>query len=368
MPGHVVFLECYPHVRGGAQTATAMLARGLPEHEWTAEVVSASNGPAVDAYRAAGIHTTVLEAAPALLEYGGHHGPDRRVRAAVALPAWWRRLARHLEGVSATLLDVADERGVVLGAPAAQLARTRGIWHVHTPGHAALVDRYGRWWARRCIAPSRAAAAMVGKGTDVIAPAVEADDAPEPSRPARSARVVTTGRLHPVKGFDVLLEATRVLASTVPGVRLDIYGAPQPGYEPHERALHELTKRLDLDGVVQFRGHQPSPWRQWDDARVYVQPSRDEPFGLALIEAMACGLPVVATATAGPRDIVEHDRTGILGPPGDVPALAGALERLLRDDELAGRLGAAGRDHVRATYTAARFVAATAAVYEDAVR
>ena len=100
---------------------------------------------------------------------------------------------------------------------------------------------------------------------------------------------------------------------------------------------------------------------------MYVQPSRDEPFGMALIEAMACGLPVVASRVAGPSEIVDDGRTGLLVEPGDAAALATAIERLVRDPDLARQLARAGQAHVRATYTAERLVERTAAVFERAV-
>ena len=89
-----------------------------------------------------GGRTTVLDAPGALLQYGGDHRASARSKAAAALPAWWTRLARHLRRSGASLLDVVDERGIILGAPAAAAARVRGVWHVHTPGDAAqLAER-----------------------------------------------------------------------------------------------------------------------------------------------------------------------------------------------------------------------------------
>ena len=80
-----MFLECYPHVRGGAQATTTALATGLTTCGWTTEVLAPAGGAAIDAYRAAGVATTVLAAPPALLRYGGVHGADRRHRACVPL-------------------------------------------------------------------------------------------------------------------------------------------------------------------------------------------------------------------------------------------------------------------------------------------
>ena len=368
MPGHAVFLECYPHVRGGAQATTTALATGLATRGWTTEVVAPAGGDAIDSYRSAGIATTVLVAPPALLRYGGVHGTGNRIAAGVALPRWWFRLAHHLRAANAALLDVVDQRGIVLGAPAAARARARGVWHVHTPGPASRIDRFGRRWARACIAPSTAASGGLGPGAVVIPPALpEGIVALRPSFGAPAPRIVTAGRLHPVKGFDVLLDAVALLRPRLPGSSLDIYGAAQVGHDEHAKSLDAQTQRLGLEDVVRFHGHRSCPWSEWDDATVYVQPSREEPFGMALIEAMACGLPVVATRVAGPSEIVDDGRTGLLVEPGDAAALAVAIERIVREPELARELARAGQAHVLATYTAERLVERTAAVFERAI-
>ena len=368
MPGHAVFLECYPHVRGGAQATTSALATGLAARGWTTEVVAPSGGPAIDAYRAAGVATTVLVAPPALLRYGGVHGTGARLTAAAALPRWWFRLAGHLRDVRAAVLDVVDQRGIVLGAAAARMARTRGVWHVHTPGPPSRIDAVGRRWARACIAPSSASATTLGGRAVVIPPALPPmTTLPRSSLGAPNPRIVTAGRRHPVKGFDVAIDAIAMLRPRLPGVSFDIYGDPQVGHEAHARELDAQVRRLALEQTVRLHPHRPCPWTSWDGAALYVQPSRQEPFGMALIEAMACGLPVVATRVDGPSEIIDDGRTGVLVEPGDAAALAAAIERVVRDPELARDLADAGQAHALATYTVEHLVERTATVFERTV-
>jgi glycosyltransferase involved in cell wall biosynthesis len=88
---------------------------------------------------------------------------------------------------------------------------------------------------------------------------------------------------------------------------------------------------------------------------------------MALIEAMACGLPVVATRVDGPSEIIDDGRTGVLVEPGDAAALAAAIERVMRDPELARDLADTGQAHARATYTVDHLVERTATVFERAV-
>ncbi len=93
-----------------------------------------------------------------------------------------------------------------------------------------------------------------------------------------------------------------------------------------------------------------------------------EGFGLAALEAMAAGLPIVATQVGALPELVEHGKTGILVPRGDARALAKALLRLLRDAELADRLGAAGKARAERDYSAARTAQQVSDVYLDLVR
>jgi glycosyltransferase involved in cell wall biosynthesis len=102
-------------------------------------------------------------------------------------------------------------------------------------------------------------------------------------------------------------------------------------------------------------------------AAVVVCPSHREGFGIACAEAMAHGRAVVASEVGGLRDLVVDGETGLLVPPRDVSALREALERLLADRDLRRRLGAAGRERIRAHFSWDRFASETIQAYEDAV-
>lgn len=366
---HVVFLESYPHAPGGVHTATKLLATGLPAHGWTAEVVAPAEGPVLDRYRAAGIEVSVLPAPGALLRYGGSFRATQVAAAAAADAPWSWRLARHLRARGATVLDVVDQRGAVMGAGAAALARIPWIWHVHATGSSAAIDRVFRRLARRCVVASAGAAVHLGgTGHARIPPALpEVPGAVPVGAPGAPPRLVAAGRLHPVKGYDVLVEAAAHLAERHRGLTVDVHGAEQAGSEAHARDLQRSISARGLEEVVHLRGHRDRPWETWAGAHAYVLPSREEAFGLALLEAMACGLPVVATSTAGPSDIVDDGRTGLLVPPGDPAALTAAVEQLLADPAGAAHMGQAARRAVLEGYRADRYVQATADVLDAAV-
>ena len=154
-----------------------------------------------------------------------------------------------------------------------------------------------------------------------------------PSGPELS--IAATGRLVPDKGFDLLLRALALLGGDVPPWRLAILGEG-----PEREALEALSRALDLDHRVTFLGYRENPFPILDRCDLFVLPSRIEAQPLALLEAMALGRPVVATdCPLGLSEVVEDGRSGLLVPPEDPPALAGAVRRLLLSPELREDLG-----------------------------
>ena len=145
------------------------------------------------------------------------------------------------------------------------------------------------------------------------------------------------GRLHPVKGFDTLIRA----AAIVPGLFVWIAG------EGTERdALRGLTKQLGLDGRVRFLGWRNDRASLFKTADICVYPSREEPFGNVVVEAWACGTPLVTTASTGPRWLVRPGEDALMTPVDDVNALAAAIQRLIQSPDLKLSLAAAGRRRV----------------------
>lgn len=162
---------------------------------------------------------------------------------------------------------------------------------------------------------------------------------------ARRARtVISVGRLDPVKGHDVLVRAFAQLLGLVPDARLVIAG--DGGFRP---ALVRLAADLGVEPFVEFTGElDPAGVRdRLADAGVFVLPSRSEGLPLALIEAMAAGLPVVATAVGGVPEVLTPG-TGLLVQPEDPARLATTLAHVLLDGEAAAELGRQARVRARA--------------------
>ena len=161
--------------------------------------------------------------------------------------------------------------------------------------------------------------------------------------------VLTVSRLVQRKGIDTVLRALPELARRVPDVRYLIGGDG-----PDRERLEALTRSLYLTDRVRFVGPigRDDLHRYYNACDVFVMPSREdrpfvEGFGIAFLEANACGKPVVGARSGGIPDAVRHGETGLLVEPDDEAALADALHRLLCDTPLAARLGRNGRRRIR---------------------
>ncbi|MCS0638119.1 glycosyltransferase [Streptomyces sp. LP05-1] len=153
-----------------------------------------------------------------------------------------------------------------------------------------------------------------------------------------SARlVVAAGRLSGEKRYDVLLDAWAKVAAERPDWELRIYGWGTQGDK-----LRKKADRLGLYNSVHFMGPHSPIEPEWAKGSVAVSTSRHESFGMTLVEAMRCGLPVVSTdCDYGPREILKDGEDGLLVPVGDADAVAGALLRLIGDEELRREMAAA---------------------------
>ncbi|MER5396832.1 glycosyltransferase family 4 protein [Streptomyces sp. NPDC002599] len=155
--------------------------------------------------------------------------------------------------------------------------------------------------------------------------------------------IIAAGRLVPVKRYDLLIEAFALVAAEHPDWRLRIYGKG----EEHER-LRRLIADLGLYDSVLLMGAAAPMEAEWVKGSIAVAASDYEAFGMTIIEAMSCGLPVVSTdCPHGPGEIIEDGVDGRLVPVGDRDALGEALRELVRDDEWRLRAGRAARKNAR---------------------
>ncbi len=177
-------------------------------------------------------------------------------------------------------------------------------------------------------------------------------------------RILFVGRLEPMKGVAVLLDAFAKIADTFPQTMLHVVGGGSLRASLEDRYPH-----LTASHRILFRGYLPpaSVFHEFAQSEIFCALSRSEALGNVFLEAQAAGCAIVATNVGGIPDIVKDGETGLLIPPNDDIAAADALERLLTDPVLCKKLGAHGPKHVK-QYDWEDIAAQYKAVYTDALR
>jgi len=156
-------------------------------------------------------------------------------------------------------------------------------------------------------------------------------------------KILTIARLHKYKGLEYLIEAMQFLRDQMPEVKLYMLGKG-----PEEKNLKNLVKRLGLESEIEFlqrsipNYEMPFLYRECD---IYVQPSLIEPYGIAVLEAMACGKPVIGTKVGGMTDTIKDDETGFLVEPGNAKELADRIS-VLKDRNKRTEMGIRAREWV----------------------
>jgi len=175
----------------------------------------------------------------------------------------------------------------------------------------------------------------------------------------------TVGHLAPIKGHDVFVRAAALVSAHRPDVHFVVIGEDKSPNLGYRRSLEALIDELGLNEVVAMPG-----WRNDIDAvlpslTLFVSAARSEPFGLAIVEAMAAGLPIIATASEGALEILEDGVTGKLVSIDDPEALAEAISDLLEDPLECSRLGHNALNVARDRFSLARMASDTERVYRE---
>lgn len=175
----------------------------------------------------------------------------------------------------------------------------------------------------------------------------------------RGRTVTFVGRLVPEKGLDCLLRAWSSLDLAPTDVLL------LAGDGPERAALENLARQLGIAGRVRFLGKADEPERILQASDLFVLPSFTEGMPNSLLEAMATGLPCIATRVGGIPDLIANGQNGLLVPPGDPKALAEAMDHVLGDPQGAARLGVEARRTVEGTYSIDRVAERYVALYRE---
>lgn len=285
------------------------------------------------------------------------------------------RLRRRLAALRPDVIHTHNEKAHIRGALASVcLLRRPALIHTRhgesrATGWSAIAQRLAIWRSGFVVSVSERASAIAraegasAQRTRVIRNGIDVAALPSTVRREGSrARVVAVGRLTPVKDFVTMLWAVRIVAESNPAFHLDIVGDG-----PSRNALERLRHTLGLDRHVTFHGASENPTAFLAGATLFVQSSLSEGISLTLLEAMAAGVPVVATRVGGTPEVVEHGVTGLLVPAANATALATAILAILNDDALAERMGRAARSRAVHEFNVGKMAASYEALYEEAV-
>jgi glycosyltransferase involved in cell wall biosynthesis len=325
--------------RGGSNHALLQMAASLAADGWACHIAVPSPSPMADEYVAVGATMHVVPMRR--LTTSGR--PTRWLSYVLAWPLSVWRLARLARNVRADVIH-SNSLHSLYGWAVARVVRRPHVWHareiVHQSPAALALERWlARHFASRVVAISGAVARQLDSANVVIVFDEPAVDLFEPGRAGFFRATVgiadevplvgAVGRVDTWKGFDVLLDAVPAMHAARPGVELVIAGGPVADKEAYYRRL--AARAATLPGV-HWLGPRTDIPDLMADLDVFVLASTEpEPFGLVVVEALACGVPVVATDAGGPPEILGHagQGAGRLVPPGDAAALAAAAMALL---------------------------------------
>ncbi len=383
-PAVILYLHTTSEV-GGSDVSLVRLVEGLDRSRYRPMVVLPSPGPLVARLEASGATVMV---SPTLLKLTSRQGLWYHLRWLLNFPrAVWQ--LRGLIRRARVALVHTNTIHNLYGGPAARLAGVPHVWHVREiVWQKGWLRRLELWMTRtlatRIIVTSQAVAAMYGPpshrpSTLVRVPnGIETDRFTPGEEPALRAAlgagpdetlIGLVCRLDVWKGVDVFLDAAAQVATDQPRARFVVVGGAIAGLESYAAQLRMRASALALGERLQWTGWQYGPA---DMPRVHralditvLASTEPEPFGLVVVEAMASGRPVVATAPGGPGELVDDGVTGMLVPPRDAAAMAGALRALLDDPVRARAMGAAGRARVVERYSAEAYLAGVQRVYRD---
>lgn len=338
-------------LRGGAEQTLLHLLdhHSITPPHWT--VFFFEDGPMVDHLRAKGVKVLVINA-------GRLRNPFQFFRTV-------RTLARFFRQQKIDLVLSWMGKAHLYGGLAALWARCPAVWFQHAfPTDVRWSDRLVNLIpAQGILACSQAGAAQQealwpSRPTQVVHPGIDLSRFHAAQRPTRvelrrrlnlplSAPIIgMVGRLQRWKGMHVFIDAIARLREAHPNVRGVIVGG-EHDYEPeYPPRLRQQIDRLGLSDAIIMTGFQSDPAAWMSTFDVFVHASDREPFGLVVIEAMALGLPVVASDTAGPTEVITAEEHGLFAPFGDDAELARQIQRYLEAPDWAAEIGRAA--HTRA--------------------
>lgn len=341
---------------GGTERQMIELVRRLDRSRWTVHIATF--------HARGGWFDRVAEAAESVTEFPiTTFRSPQAARRLWAFAGWCR--ARRIAVLHTTEL-YSNMFGLPGGALAGVPVRIGNRREINPDKSAAQIalQRAAYGVAHKVVANSQAAADRLrlervpAHKVSVVANGLDCDSYTRHASRALPRKVLVVANLRPEKGHDVLIDAAAIVLRRFPDATFEaVGGGPE---------LQTLLARAAARGVrhaFSFLGHQDDVPARLAAGDIFVLPSRSEAFPNAVLEAMASGLPIVASSVGGILELIHDNQTGLLVPPGDPEALADRICRVMADSALGTRLGDAARAEVTARYSFDRMIAAFESIY-----
>lgn len=383
-PRSILYLHTTSEV-GGSDVSLVRLIGGLDRARYRAFVALPSEGPLVPRLEAAGATVIIV---PAMMKLTSRRGWLYLIGYVLNFPRALWALRRVIRRERIDLLHT-NTIHILYGGPVAWLTHTPHVWHIREiVWQKGWLRRLELWMARhlatRIVVTSDAVAAMFGPAGARPSTLVKVSNGIETDRfhpgeavALRAALSVSPTqtlvgivcRLDVWKGVDVFIDAAALVARDRPDVRFVVVGGPVIGLETYAATLRRQSVARGLESVLTWTDWTYGPTDMPEVHRaidiLVLASSQPEPFGLVVVEGMATGRPVIATAHGGPCELIEDGVTGLLVTPGDAQALAAAIRTLVDDRDRAHAMGSAGRLRAQSHYSSQAYIAGIHRVYED---
>lgn len=348
----VLFVHGITEIGGAERELLAVLER-LPRYDYRPLVVCPEDGPLVEELGRRGIGTRSAPFPP-WRKLSGFPKRSAAVRALREIVLAERPALVHVNDiwwVPQTLRALTEMEIPIVAHARQEIERAKArLYELHRPELVLAVSR-GVQQALALGGVSAARLQTMYSGVAVITPPGK-EETEELRRhwkiPAGAPLLGTVANLFPRKGHDVMLRALPDILAASPDAHYIIVGSGDSAYE---QGLRTLIRDLDLERRVRLVGFQPQVDHFLAAMDLYVHPALLEGFGIAVLEAMAAGRPVVATRTGGLPELLGDGEAGVLVEAGDPQVLARAVSELLRDPRRAAALGEAGRMRARTHFS-----------------
>ena len=363
---NVLYVANSGHLLGGGEVSLYHLVKGLDRNEFRPIVICPENGSLVEAFRKINVHPIIMPL------------PTFRTLRPLETLKTILRLVRIVKRFRIGCIHSNGSRGSIYSCIVRLLTGVPLLTHFRVIASDGLVDRFIATIASKVLVVSKAAAKrfswLAAEKKQIIYNGVDTKLF-RPENPDRFTRdrfdlngsdltIGAVGRISPEKGLEVLLEAMAQIQQNVVKTTLVFFGE---GDKQYALKLKRYISDKELENVI-FAGFNPEAERIYPLIDILCLSSFTEAFNRSVIEAMSCGIPVVATNVGGNPEAVIDDITGYLVPPNNSKELADAVVKLASQKEIRDRMGKQGRARVRQYFSIETNIQKTQAEYLKLLR